>query len=217
MVDNTFIKDTRLSWKAKGLIVSAMSLPKEILSGALVMMSKDGRDSTYNGLKELITYGYCIREERRREDGTISGYAYRVSDKPLTENPFTDNPHTEKETEKESKKESCIEKETKKEDKERNELTIFPSEPLPMLERVKAVNVAEFVKMSQKEYNKLCDRFGKGATDEMITILDNAKGAKGYKYKSDYRAILTWVVGEYEKRHKDDRKEEGRNATSLFR
>ena len=31
----------------------------------------------------------------------------------------------------------------------------------------------------------------------MIEILDNYKGAKGKRYKSDYRAILTWVVDRY--------------------
>ena len=31
----------------------------------------------------------------------------------------------------------------------------------------------------------------------MIQILDNYKGANGKKYKSDYRAILNWVVDKY--------------------
>ena len=35
------------------------------------------------------------------------------------------------------------------------------------------------------------------ATKRMIEILDNYKGAKGKRYKSDYRAILTWVVDRY--------------------
>jgi len=30
----------------------------------------------------------------------------------------------------------------------------------------------------------------------MIDKLDNAKGSKGYKYKSDYRAILNWVAAD---------------------
>ena len=31
----------------------------------------------------------------------------------------------------------------------------------------------------------------------MIEILDNYKGSKGKKYRSDYRAILNWVVNRY--------------------
>ena len=55
--------------------------------------------------------------------------------------------------------------------------------------------------MTQDEYEKLVVRLGSGArVQSAIEILDNAKGAKGYKYKSDYRAILNWVIGELEKR-----------------
>jgi hypothetical protein len=53
---------------------------------------------------------------------------------------------------------------------------------------------AEFVKMLPKEYNTLVTRFGKDKTQEMITTLDNYKGSSGKKYKSDYRAMFTWVV-----------------------
>jgi len=53
---------------------------------------------------------------------------------------------------------------------------------------------AEFVLMTTEEYQKLIDRYGESNTKKFIEKLDNAKGAKGYKYKSDYRAILEWVV-----------------------
>ncbi len=57
---------------------------------------------------------------------------------------------------------------------------------------------AENVKMTEAEYNKLVDAYGEDGTKRLIEILDNAKGAKGYKYKSDYRAILNWVVKRYQ-------------------
>jgi NADH:ubiquinone oxidoreductase subunit F (NADH-binding) len=50
--------------------------------------------------------------------------------------------------------------------------------------------------MTEAEYEKLVEKYGKEATDRMIEKLDNAKGAKGYTYKSDYRAILSWVAKE---------------------
>lgn len=60
---------------------------------------------------------------------------------------------------------------------------------------------AENVRMTEEEFGRLKDRLKSEArAKRCIEILDNAKGAKGYKYKSDYRAILTWVVGELEKR-----------------
>jgi len=56
------------------------------------------------------------------------------------------------------------------------------------------VQYAEFVTMKENEYLKLVDKYGELRTKRMIEILDNYKGANGKKYKSDYRAILNWVV-----------------------
>lgn len=53
---------------------------------------------------------------------------------------------------------------------------------------------AEFVSMTEKEFDSLVEKYGKEPTNKMIEILDNYKGSKGKTYKSDYRAILNWVV-----------------------
>lgn len=63
--------------------------------------------------------------------------------------------------------------------------------------RAKKFKYAEFVTLTRGEYAKLCEQFGEDPTKRMIEILDNYKGAKGKRYKSDYRAILTWVVDRY--------------------
>ena len=61
--------------------------------------SKDGRDATAAGLRELITNGYCQRCKVRGDGGTFVGCDYEVSDikefEPQTENPFMDAPQTE--------------------------------------------------------------------------------------------------------------------------
>jgi predicted phage replisome organizer len=62
-------------------------------------------------------------------------------------------------------------------------------------------NYAEFVSMTLIEYDKLISEHGEQAVKDMIIILDNYKGASGKRYKSDYRAILQWVVNEYYKRN----------------
>ena len=48
--------------------------------------------------------------------------------------------------------------------------------------------------MTNTEYEKLVSTYGKDVSDQCITVLDNYKGSNGKKYKSDYRAILNWVV-----------------------
>ena len=56
------------------------------------------------------------------------------------------------------------------------------------------IHFAEFVSMTNAEYEKLISTYGKDFADQCILQLDNYKGASGKKYKSDYRAILSWVV-----------------------
>lgn len=53
---------------------------------------------------------------------------------------------------------------------------------------------AEFVKMTKTEFGILLERFGKDRTLKAVEKLDNWKGSKGKRYKSDYRAILSWVI-----------------------
>lgn len=52
---------------------------------------------------------------------------------------------------------------------------------------------AEYVTMTDEEYKKLIEKHGETRTKRMIEVLDNYKGSKGREYKSDYRAILSWV------------------------
>ena len=60
--------------------------------------------------------------------------------------------------------------------------------------KIKKIHYAEFVTLSQEEYDKLISSHGEEKTKRMIDILDNYKGANNKKYASDYRAILNWVV-----------------------
>lgn len=55
------------------------------------------------------------------------------------------------------------------------------------------VKYAEFVNLYESEYEKLRKQHGEFYTKKIIEVLDNYKGSNGKKYKSDYRAILSWV------------------------
>lgn len=102
-VRNEYLQDVNLSWKAKGLITYIMSLPPDwqLNLSDLKKRSKDGRDATAAGLRELITNGYCQRYKVRGDGGAFAGCDYEVSDikefeseRPQTENPFMDTPQT---------------------------------------------------------------------------------------------------------------------------
>lgn len=98
---NEFLRDSRLSWKAKGIIAYVQMLPDDWVLNMrdLTNRATDGRDSLYSGIKELEKYGYCAKVMQRNPDGTIAGYAYEICDKsvfqPFTENPVTDGPQPE--------------------------------------------------------------------------------------------------------------------------
>ena len=71
--------------------------------------------------------------------------------------------------------------------------------PAPVPKKVPKKMYAENVKMTESEYNNLVGRYSEEGARWMITKLDNYKAARGMVYKSDYRAILNWVVKEWQK------------------
>lgn len=66
----------------------------------------------------------------------------------------------------------------------------------------------ESVFLTKEEFEKLSVEFGEVATTEMIKMLDNYKLSKGKTYKSDYRAILSWVVDKYKLKHPEKLEDE---------
>lgn len=76
-----------------------------------------------------------------------------------------------------------------------NELRVTSNDSVPS-DAIKPAKqkYGEFVTLLPEEYEKLCSDYGERMTNVLIETLDNYKGAHGKRYKSDYRAILTWVV-----------------------
>ncbi len=67
----------------------------------------------------------------------------------------------------------------------------------------KKVKYADYVSMTEEEYKALVEKIGEPATIKCIETLDNYKGSNGKTYKSDYRAILTWVIEAVKEKHKE--------------
>lgn len=101
-LNNNLIQDTRLSWKALGILTYLLSLPPDfkLFLEKLGKLRPSGRDSTRTGLLELQECGY-LRIEKIRDDesGRFLGNLWEVTDTPeLFENqplsPETDFPNT---------------------------------------------------------------------------------------------------------------------------
>ncbi|EMK2594077.1 DnaD domain protein [Bacillus cereus] len=119
VINNTGLKDNRLSWKAKGILAYALTLPDawEFHINELSQHAKDGKDSLRSGLSELKKYGYlkryAVRDEQTQK---IVSWATEIhetpvkdtvdelggnegnpdTEEPLMENPEMGNPHLEK-------------------------------------------------------------------------------------------------------------------------
>lgn len=63
VINNTGLKDERLSWKAKGILAYALTLPDDwtFHISELARHAKDGADSLRTGFKELKELGYVKR------------------------------------------------------------------------------------------------------------------------------------------------------------
>jgi DNA-binding transcriptional MocR family regulator len=59
----------------------------------------------------------------------------------------------------------------------------------------------DFVQLTKKEYDSLCDQFGQRNTDYYIERLNDYIGAKGEKYDSHYHVIHGW----YRRDHPEER------------
>lgn len=69
------------------------------------------------------------------------------------------------------------------------------------------IHFAEFVSMTNAEHEKLVSTYGKDFADQCITVLDNYKGSNGKTYKSDYRAILSWVIDKVKEQQAKNKEE----------
>ena len=74
---------------------------------------------------------------------------------------------------------------------------------------------APLVLLTDDEYSRLVAQYGESGVQWMIKKLDDYKAARGMTYKSDYRAILNWVVKEYEKRNYGRNTEIRRNTADI--
>ncbi|MFD9441874.1 hypothetical protein ACFWBR_27490 [Streptomyces sp. NPDC060006] len=83
-IANSLFRDSRLSYKAKGIFgfISTHEDGWQVTVAGLVRSGPDGRDAVRTGLQELETHGYLIRERLRRTTGTLGEIVYSITDQP---------------------------------------------------------------------------------------------------------------------------------------
>ncbi|MGW1411292.1 hypothetical protein [Streptomyces sp. NPDC002403] len=88
-IANGLFRDTRLSFKAKGLfgLISTHRTGWQVTVADLVRSGPDGRDAVRTGLSELQKHRYLVREQLRQENGTLGKTVYAITDQPAHTNP----------------------------------------------------------------------------------------------------------------------------------
>ena len=93
---NAIIRDTRLSYKARGILLDLLSRPDNwrISAEGLAELGTDGRVAIMSGLKELRDLGYIVTERKQDEKGhwTTESVVY---DQPKAGFPKSDNPKSD--------------------------------------------------------------------------------------------------------------------------
>ncbi|MCB1454675.1 MAG: hypothetical protein KDJ43_13615, partial [Rhizobiaceae bacterium] len=86
VLDKTFINDSRLSLKSKGLLAYLLSLPSdwEVHIKELTKHFPDGKHAISGALKELRQLGYVIHQRHRDSSGAYTHGNYHVFEIPQT-------------------------------------------------------------------------------------------------------------------------------------
>lgn len=192
IVNRTAAEDSRLSFKAKGIMFYLLTKPDDwtIRVGDLVKRSTDGKDAVYSGIKELKDYGYIV-VKKKREGGKFIDFEYILHespvsvqmgmDLPLTENPQmvppfpgfpdTDKPDTDK-------------PDTENPEHSNNNLSNIDFSNNKIIDDDKDEDIFEILESVYKEHEKEIDR---AAYDVVVTRVVEAN-------PSHFRSYLTQAV-----------------------
>ncbi|MET8332190.1 hypothetical protein [Streptosporangium canum] len=81
-ISNRWVRDKRLSWKARGILpwLASHKVGFRISENTLIAAAPDGKAAVRSAVKELEEHGYLVRDRKRRADGTLGGVEYILCD-----------------------------------------------------------------------------------------------------------------------------------------
>jgi len=91
IVNNSVILDSRLSFKARGILLYLLSKPDEwhVILKDIANHSPDGIKSARAAFDELLQFGYVKKEQAREQNGTFGKFDYCVYEIPFSDNGVT--------------------------------------------------------------------------------------------------------------------------------
>jgi hypothetical protein len=193
VLDNFFIKDVTLSWKAKGVMAYLLSLPEDwtIHLSEIETHATDGKDSLRSALKELKEHNY-LKAYQKKENGKFGEMVYIIIENPQTKIPLSENPLAEIPL---SENQTLLNTNDNKVRSVKNTDNNIPKE------KKHKNGTYQNVLLSDSELMKLCETLGSDKAKAVIDNFSELKEMKGYKYKSDYLALKKWGIEAYEKKN----------------
>lgn len=96
-VPKRILDDSRLTWKAKGVLAYLLGKPSgwKVQVRDISNRGKDGESAVRTALDELRTIGYA-KLECLREGGKVVAWYWKIADEPIYSAPDGENPHLEK-------------------------------------------------------------------------------------------------------------------------
>lgn len=202
---NYHFRDTKLSWKAKGILSTMLSLPDnwDYSLAGLATLSADGMSATRSAIKELEEHGYLIRKPVRT-NGKISDWEYIIFEKPqddflVVENQQVENVQVEN---------VQVENETQLSTKELNTKKLSTKELNTKEKSIDYVAIANAYKeictsfpvirhLSEARKKAIKARINSGYTqDDFITLFRMAQESDFLKGKNDrkWSADFDWLI-----------------------
>lgn len=86
-IHNRLFRDSRLSFKAKGIfgLISTHRNGYGVTPEWIAAAGTEGPSAVKSGLRELERYGYLVRSQARKPDGTMGPMTYSITDMPSSE------------------------------------------------------------------------------------------------------------------------------------
>lgn len=177
VINNTALRDKRLSARSKGIYAYIMTLPDEwqIYKDELYTHFSEGRDALNKAFNELVDLGYIIVTQTK-EKGKFSSNDYTILDEPVDGEPFTEKPLTENPTlliTDELITDKFKEKINKKETRHKH-------------------GEYKHVLLTDAQYKELLDLWGESKLKASIKNLDEYIETTGKSYKNHKLVLTKW-------------------------
>lgn len=195
-VDWSAIRDTRLSFEARGFLMFILSMSDdwEFSTYGLSTLTGLSKSVVMRLVKELKENGYIVQKKKHDKAGHFSSYEWHIYESTeLNENRTTENTELgENRTTAQPKYGST---EVRKTSTYKNDNNISNENIIKNENTLSRETFGEFqnVKLSRSEFDKLGERLGEALRDKLIEELSCYLINHPRKYKSHYATILTWA------------------------